>query len=197
MEIPAALVKELREKTGAGMMECKAALQEAGGDLEKAVTILRKRGLASAARKAGRTTSEGIVSAYIHPGGKIGVLVEVNCETDFVARTDDFQQLVRDLAMHIAATDPKYVRREEVTEDILEGERDVYRDQAKQLGKPEAILGKIVEGKVSRYFAENCLYDQSFVKNPDTTVKEHIDSKIATIKENISVKRFVRYKIGE
>jgi len=197
MEIPAALVKELREKTGAGMMECKAALQEAGGDLEKAVTILRKRGLASAARKASRTTSEGIVSAYIHPGGKIGVLVEVNCETDFVARTDDFQQLVRDLAMHIAATDPKYVRREEVTEDILERERDVYRDQAKQLGKPEAILGKIVEGKVSRYFAENCLYDQSFVKNPDTTVKEHIASKIATIKENISVKRFVRYKIGE
>lgn len=197
MEIPAALVKELREKTGAGMMECKAALQEAGGDLEKAVTILRKRGLASAARKAGRTTSEGIVSAYIHPGGKIGVLVEVNCETDFVARTDDFQQLVRDLAMHIAATDPKYVRREEVTEDILERERDVYRDQAKLSGKPEAILGKIVEGKVARYFAENCLYDQSFVKNPDTTVKEHIDSKIATIKENISVKRFVRYKIGE
>lgn len=197
MEIPAALVKELREKTGAGMMECKGALQEAGGDLEKAVTILRKRGLASAARKAGRTTSEGVVSAYIHPGGKIGVLVEVNCETDFVARTDDFQQLVRDLAMHIAATDPKYVRREEVTEDILERERDVYRDQAKQSGKPEAILEKIVEGKVSRYFAENCLYDQSFVKNPDTTVKEHIDSKIATIKENISVKRFVRYKIGE
>ncbi|MGI8783393.1 MAG: translation elongation factor Ts [Acidobacteriota bacterium] len=197
MEIPAALVKELREKTSAGMMECKAALQEAEGDLEKAVTILRKRGLASAARKAGRTTSEGIVSAYIHPGGKIGVLVELNCETDFVARTDDFQQLVKDVAMHIAATDPKYVRRDEVTEDILERERDVYREQARQSGKPEAILAKIVEGKVSRYFAENCLYDQSFVKNPDTTVKEHIDSKIATIKENISVKRFVRYKIGE
>ncbi len=197
MTITAQQVKELREQTGAGMMECKKALAEAEGDLSKAVTILRERGLSAANKKADRETGEGIVGEYIHTGGKLGVLVEVNCETDFVARTDDFQELVRDIAMHIAASNPSYVRREDVKQGELEGEKDIYRNQALAAGKPEKVVDQIVEGKLNKYYAEVCLYSQPFVKDPEVTVEEVIKSKIATIKENISVKRFVRYKVGE
>ncbi len=197
MTITAQQVKALRDQTGAGMMECKKALSEAEGDLNRAVTILRERGLAAAARKADRETREGIVGEYIHAGGKLGVLVEVNCETDFVARTDEFQELVRDIAMHIAASNPSYVRREDVSEEESEGERDIYRNQALAAGKPEKVVDRIVEGKLNKYYAEVCLYDQPFVKDPEITLEEVVKSKIATLKENISVKRFIRYKIGE
>ncbi len=197
MTITAQQVKALRDQTGAGMMECKKALSEAEGDLNRAVTILRERGLAAAARKADRQTREGIVGEYIHAGGKLGVLVEVNCETDFVARTDEFQELVRDIAMHIAASNPSYVRREEASEEELEGERGIYRTQALAAGKPEKVVDRIVEGKLNKYYSEVCLYDQPFVKDPDITVEEVVKSKIATLKENIAVKRFIRYKIGE
>ncbi len=197
MTITAQQVKELRDQTGAGMMECKKALSEAEGDLNRAVTILRERGLAAAAKKADRETREGIVGEYIHAGGKLGVLVEVNCETDFVARTDEFQGLVRDIAMHIAASNPSYVQREEASEEELEGERAIYRNQALAAGKPEKVVDRIVEGKLNKYYSEVCLYDQPFVKDPDITVEEVVKSKIATLKENISVKRFIRYKIGE
>ena len=197
MTITAQQVKTLRDQTGAGMMECKKALSEAEGDLDRAVTILRERGLAAAAKKADRETREGVVGEYIHAGGKLGVLVEVNCETDFVARTDEFQELVRDIAMHIAASNPSYVRREEASEEELEGERGIYRNQALAAGKPEKVVDRIVEGKLNKYYAEVCLYDQPFVKDPEMTVEEVVKSKIATLKENISVKRFVRYKIGE
>lgn len=197
MTITAQQVKQLRDQTGAGMMECKKALSEAEGDLNRAVTILRERGLAAAAKKADRETREGIVGEYIHAGGKLGVLVEVNCETDFVARTDEFQSLVRDIAMHIAASNPSYVQREEASEEELEGERAIYRNQALAAGKPEKVVDRIVEGKLNKYYSEVCLYDQPFVKDPDITVEEVVKSKIATLKENISVKRFIRYKIGE
>jgi elongation factor Ts len=197
MTITAQQVKQLRDQTGAGMMECKKALSEAEGDLNRAVTILRERGLAAAAKKADRETREGIVGEYIHAGGKLGVLVEVNCETDFVARTDEFQGLVRDIAMHIAASNPSYVQREEASEEELEGERAIYRNQALAAGKPEKVVDRIVEGKLNKYYSEVCLYDQPFVKDPDITVEEVVKSKIATLKENISVKRFIRYKIGE
>jgi len=197
MTITAQQVKALRDQTGAGMMECKKALSEAEGDLNRAVTILRERGLAAAAKKADRQTREGIVGKYIHAGGKLGVLVEVNCETDFVARTDEFQELVRDIAMHIAASNPSYVRREEASEEELEGERGIYRTQALAAGKPEKVVDRIVEGKLNKYYAEVCLYDQPFVKDPEITVEEMVKSKIATLKENIAVKRFIRYKIGE
>jgi elongation factor Ts len=197
MTVTAQMVKELRERTGAGMMDCKNALTEAGGDLEQAVDVLRKKGLAAAAKKAGRSTSEGLVASYIHAGGKIGVLVEVNCETDFVARTDEFQQLVSDVAMHIAAADPRFVRREEVTESVLERERRLFREQAIEEGKPEAVVDRIVEGKIGKFFAETALLEQPFVKDPDKTVADLIKERIATIGENIQVSRFVRYRLGD
>jgi elongation factor Ts len=191
------MVKELRERTGAPMMQCKTALTEANGSIDDAIQLLRKKGLASAAKKAGRTTAEGAVGSYIHAGGRIGVLVEVNCETDFVARTDEFQELVKDIAMHIAAADPRFVRREEVTEDDLERERQVYREQALATGKPENVVGRIVEGKMEKFYAETTLLEQPFVKNPDQTVGEMIVEKVAKIGENIQVRRFARFKLGE
>jgi elongation factor Ts len=196
MTITAESVKELREKTGVGFMECKSALQESNGDLEAAVVILRKRGLASLAKKSGRETKDGLIGAYIH-NGKIGVMVEVNCETDFVARNPDFQVLVKDLAMHIAASDPRFIRKEDVTEDVLAGEREIYKEQARATGKPENVLEKIVEGRMSKYYSEACLLEQPFVKDPALSVRDHIASYIQKIGENIQVRRFVRYKLGE
>jgi elongation factor Ts len=197
MEVTAQMVKELRERTGAGMMDCKSALAEAGGDLEKAAEVLRKRGLAAAAKKAGRIAAEGAVGSYIHGGGKIGVLVEVNCETDFVARTDEFRELVRDLAMHIAAADPRYLSRDEVTEDVLAKEREIFRQRALDEGKPANVVDRIVEGRVGKFYAETVLLEQPFVKDPDKTVEQVITEKIATIKENIRVRRFARFQLGE
>jgi len=196
MSITAEMVKELREKTGVGFMECKSALQESKGDIEGAVTILRKRGLASAAKKSSRETKDGLIGAYIH-NGKIGVMLEVNCETDFVARNPDFQALVKDLAMHIAASDPRFIRKEDVTEDVLASEREIYRAQARATGKPENVLDKIVEGRMSKYYSEACLLEQPFVKDPSITVRDHIAAHIQKIGENIQVRRFVRYKLGE
>lgn len=196
MTISAELVKELREKTGVGFMECKSALQESKGDLEAAITILRKRGLASAAKKSGRETKDGLVGAYIH-NGKIGVMVEVNCESDFVARNPEFQALVKDIAMHIAASDPGFIRKEDVTEDVLASEREIYREQARATGKPENVLDKIVEGRMSKYYSEACLLEQPFVKDPSISVRDHIAAYIQKIGENIQVRRFVRYKLGE
>jgi len=196
MSITAEMVKELREKTGVGFMECKSALQESKGDIEGAVTILRKRGLASAAKKSSRETKDGLIGAYIH-NGKIGVMLEVNCETDFVARNPDFQTLVKDLAMHIAASDPRFIRKEDVTEDVLASEREIYRAQARATGKPENVLDKIVEGRMSKYYSEACLLEQPFVKDPSITVRDHIAAHIQKIGENIQVRRFVRYKLGE
>lgn len=197
MEITAALVKELRERTGTGMMECKSALVEAKGDVEGAITLLRKKGLSAGVKKAHRETSEGLVGSYIHIGGKIGVLVEVNCETDFVARNSDFQQLVKDLCMHTAASAPRFVSREEVTPEIIATEREIYREQAVKTGKPPAVVEKIVEGKVEKFFAEACLLEQPFVKDPAITVKDLVSSLIAKIGENIRVRRFVRFALGE
>ena len=197
MKVTAQMVKELRERTSAPMMDCKAALTEADGDMDKAVEILRKKGIASAEKKSGRIASEGAVGSYIHAGGKIGVLVEVNSETDFVARTDEFQDLVRDIAMHIAAADPRYLDREEVTQADLDRERDIFREQALASGKPENVVDRIVEGKLGKYYSENCLLEQAFVKDPDKTVGELITEKVAKIGENIRVRRFVRYALGE
>jgi len=197
MQVSAQMVKELRERTGAGMMDCKSALAEVAGDLEKAVDVLRKKGLAAAAKKAGRVASEGLVGAYIHAGGKLGVLVEINSETDFVARTDEFQELVKDIAMHIAAAEPRFVRREEVDADLLERERAIYRDQAAATGKPANVIEKIVEGKLEKFFAESCLLEQPFVKNPDQTIGQLVQDKVAKIGENIQVRRFSRFKLGE
>jgi elongation factor Ts len=197
MKITAQMVKELRERTGAGMLDCKNALTDNGGDIEKAVDALRKKGLAKAAKKAGRVTAEGAVGSYIHAGGKIGVLVEINCETDFVARTDDFLDIVREVGMHIAAADPRFVRREEVTTDHLDREREIYRDQALAEGKPEKIVDRIVEGKIEKFYAECVLLEQPFVKNPDQTVSEYLAEKVAKIGENIQVRRFTRYLLGE
>jgi len=196
MSISAELVKELREKTGVGFMECKSALQEAKGDIEAAVTILRKRGLASLAKKSGRETKDGLIGAYIH-NGKIGVMLEVNCETDFVARNPDFQALVKDLAMHIAASDPRFISKEDVTEDVLAHEREIYTEQARATGKPEHVLAKIVEGQMSKYYATACLLEQPFVKDPSISVREHIAAHIQKIGENIQVRRFIRYRLGE
>jgi elongation factor Ts len=196
MSVSAERVKELREKTGVGFMECKSALQEANGDLDAATTILRKKGLASAAKKSGRETKEGLIGSYIH-NGKIGVMVEVNCESDFVARNADFQSLVKDIAMQIAASDPRFIRKEDVTEDVLAKEREIYKEQARSTGKPENVLDKIVEGRMSKYYAESCLLEQPFVKEPNVTVKDHIASHVQKIGENIQVRRFVRYKLGE
>ena len=196
-EITAQMVKQLREQTGAGMMDCKQALNETGGNMEAAVDFLRKKGLAAAAKKAGRVTAEGAVGSYIHGGGKLGVLVEVNCETDFVARTDAFQELVRDIAMHIAAAEPRFVRREEVTQDVLDREREIFRDQALASGKPAAVVEKIVTGKLEKYYSEFVLLEQPFVKNPDQTVGQMIAEKVGKIGENIQVRRFTRFKLGE
>ncbi|MDP9120460.1 MAG: translation elongation factor Ts [Acidobacteriota bacterium] len=197
MEITAQMVKQLRERTGAGMLDCKNALTEAQGDMEKAVDLLRKKGLAAAAKKAGRITAEGVVDSYIHGGGRIGVLVEVNCETDFVARTDPFRDLVKDIAMHIAAAEPRCVRREEVTQEVLDRERAIFRDQALASGKPANVVERIVEGKIDKYYSEFVLLEQPFVKNPDLTVGQMISEAIAKIGENIQVRRFARFKLGE
>jgi elongation factor Ts len=195
--VSAQLVKELRDRTGAGFTVCREALLESGGDIEQAINILRKKGQAAAAKKAQRATSEGLVSCYIHAGGRIGVLVEINCESDFVARTDDFQRLCHDVAMHIAALDPRFLRREDVTQEILDRERDIYREQAKQTGKPENVIEKIVNGKMEKFYEENCLYEQHFIKDEGMTVKELIDLAIAKVGENIGVRRFSRFKVGE
>jgi len=197
MAISAAQVKELREKTGAGMMDCKKALTEANGDMEKAIEILREKGLAAAEKKAGRVAAEGLVEAYIHAGGRIGVLVEVNCETDFVAKTEEFRSFVRDIAMQIAAMNPKYVKRDEVPEDVVNKEREILRTQALNEGKPEHIVEKIVEGRLEKYFKEICLLEQPFIKDGDKTVEQLVKEKIARIGENISVRRFVRFELGE
>jgi elongation factor Ts len=193
----AQLVKQLRDRTGAGFGDCRAALVESGGDIEQAINILRKKGQAAAAKKAQRATSEGLVSCYIHAGGKIGVLVEINCESDFVARTDAFQGLCHDVAMHIAALDPRFLRREDVTQETLDREREIYKDQAKQTGKPENVIEKIVTGKMEKFYEENCLYEQHFIKDEGTTVKELVDQAIAKVGENIAIRRFSRFKVGE
>src|SRR6185369_9376051 len=195
MDITAAMVKKLRDATGAGMMECKAALSEANGDLEAAITLLRKRGLASAAKKAGRATSEGLIGHYIHMGGKIGVLVEINCESDFVARTDKFQELTKEIAMHIAAASPTYVRREEVPADIVDREKDIYRDQVKD--KPAHVIDKIVEGKLNSFYQQFCLMEQASVRDADVTISQLVQDAIRILGENITVARFVRMKVGE
>ncbi len=197
VKIDAKLVKELREKSGAPMGDCLKALQEAKGDMEAAFVVLRKRGMASAAKKASRSTNEGAVGTYIHAGGKIGVLVELNCESDFVARTTEFQELLRDIAMHIAATDPRYVRREDVTEEDIAREKDVYRAQAAASGKPANIVEKMLEGKMSKFYEEVCLLDQPFIKEQTQTIGQLIASKVAKLGENISVRRFARFKVGD
>jgi elongation factor Ts len=197
MEITAANVKDLREKTGAGMMDCKNALVEAKGDMEGAIVILRKKGLASAQKKASRIAAEGMIGHYIHAGGKLGVLVEVNCETDFAARSADFQTLVKDIAMHIAAQNPLYVRRDEVPAEELTKEKEIYKDQARASGKPEHIIDKIAEGKLESYYQMTCLYDQAFVKDPNLTVEQLINNAVGKIGENIRVRRFMRFKTGE
>jgi elongation factor Ts len=197
VNITAAQVKELREKTNAPMMDCKHALTESKGDMEGAIVILRKKGVATAAKKATRATSEGTVTSYIHAGGKIGVLVEVNCESDFVARTDDFKGLVHDIAMHIAATDPRYIRKEDVSADAFEKEKDIYRAQAAQTGKPAPVIEKIVEGKMGKFYEEVCLYEQPFIKDQTMTVHQLIATVVGKLGENISVRRFARFKVGD
>jgi len=195
MAISADQVKKLRDATGAGMMECKSALTEASGDMEAATTLLRKRGLATAAKKAGRSTSEGLIGHYIHMGGKIGVLVEVNCESDFVARTDKFQELTRELAMHIAAANPTYVRREDVPADVVARERDIYKDQVKD--KPAQVIDKIVEGKMNSYYQQFCLMEQASVRDPNVTITQLVQDAIRILGENMTISRFVRFKVGE
>ena len=197
MEISASSVKELREKTGAGMMDCKKALGECGGDVQKAIDYLRQKGLAAAAKKADRVAADGAVGAYVHPGGKIGVLVEINCETDFVARTAEFQMLVKDIAMQVAAANPQYVRREEVSPQDLAKEKSLYRQQALETGKPEKVVDKIVDGKIERFYSEVCLLEQAFIKDPDKKVAEVVNDAIARLGENIQVRRFARYHLGE
>ena len=197
MAISAAQVKELRERTGVGMMECKSALEQSGGDLSEAEKILRKKGLAAAEKKAARATSEGAIGSYIHAGGKLGVLVEINCETDFVARTPQFQQLLKDVAMHVAASNPRFVSRDEVTPGVLEAEREIYRAQAAATGKPPAVVEKIVEGKLEKYYEEFCLLEQPFVKDPETTVGGMVSQQVAKIGENIRIRRFVRFRLGD
>jgi elongation factor Ts len=196
-EISASLVKQLRERTGAGMMECKSALNEAKGDIAEAEVVLRKRGIASAGKKASRTTKQGTVGSYIHAGAQLGVLVEVNCESDFVARTDDFQELVRDVAMHIAAADPQFVRKEDVTQAAIDKEKDIQRARALNEGKPEKMVDKIVEGRMAKFYEEVCLYEQPFVKENTVTIDQLIKTKIAKLGENISVSRFARFKVGD
>ena len=195
MEITAAMVKKLRDATGAGMMECKAALTEANGDLDAATTLLRKRGLAAATKKAGRSTSEGLIGHYIHMGGKIGVLVEINCESDFVARTDKFQELAKEIAMHIAAAAPTFVRREDVPADVIAREKEIYKDQVKD--KPAQVIDKIVDGKLNSYYQQFCLMEQASVRDPNVTITQLVQDAIRILGENISVRRFVRMKVGE
>ena len=197
MEISAQLVKQLRERTGAGMMECRNALTEAKGDLAEGEVILRKKGIASAAKKSSRTTKQGVISAYIHPGAQLGVLIEVNCESDFVARTDDFQELVHDLAMQVAAADPRFIRKEDVTQSALDKEKDIQRARALAEGKPEKMADKIVEGRMNKYYEEVCLYEQPFIKENTTSIGELIKAKIAKLGENITVSRFERFKVGD
>jgi elongation factor Ts len=196
-EITASLVKQLRERTGAGMMECKSALVEAKGDLTEGEVVLRKRGIASAGKKASRATKQGLIGTYIHHGGQLGVMVEVNCESDFVARTDDFQELVHDIAMHIAAADPKFIRKEDVTEDVIEKEKDIHKARALAEGKPEKMLDKITEGRMAKFYEEICLLEQPFVKEATLTVGQLVKTKIAKLGENISVARFIRFKVGD
>src|SRR5467141_2402881 len=197
VNIPAQLVKELRERTGGGFADCRSALVEAGANIEAAIDVLRKKGQAAAQKKAARQATEGLVGHYIHAGGKIGVLIEVNCESDFVARTEDFQRLCHDVAMHIAALDPRYVRREEVTQEMLDREREIYREQARATGKPDPVIEKIVNGKMEKFYEENCLYEQHFIKDESLTVQELIHQAVAKLGENISVRRFFRLKVGE
>jgi len=195
--ISAKMVMQLREKTGAGIMDCKGALTECNGDMDKALDFLRKKGLATAAKRAGRAMTEGIVESYIHMDSKLGVLVEVNCETDFVAKNDDFKAFAKNIAMHIAATNPVGIRSEDVPEEIIAKEKEIYHGQVLEMGKPEKIADKIVEGKLQKYFKENCLMDQAYVRNPEVTIADLLNELIAKIGENISIKRFVRFKIGE
>jgi elongation factor Ts len=197
MEVSANIVKQLREKTGAGFMDCKKALTETGGDVEKAIDYLRKRGVAAAAKKADRVVTDGAVGAYVHPGGKVGVLLEINCETDFVARNAEFQALLKDMAMQVAAANPRYVRREEVSAEESEREKSIYRQQALETGKPEKVIEKIVEGKMERFYSEVCLLEQPFIKDPDRKVSAVINDAIARLGENIQVRRFARYHLGE
>lgn len=197
MEVSANIVKQLREKTGAGFMDCKKALAETGGDVEKAIDYLRKRGVAAAAKKADRVVTDGAVGAYVHPGGKVGVLLEINCETDFVARNAEFQALLKDMAMQVAAANPRYVRREEVSAEESEREKSIYRQQALETGKPEKVIEQIVEGKMERFYSEVCLLEQPFIKDPDRKVSAVINDAIARLGENIQVRRFARYHLGE
>ncbi|MFT9494977.1 translation elongation factor Ts [Anaerosolibacter sp.] len=196
MAVTAGMVKELRESTGAGMMDCKKALEETNGDMEKAVEVLREKGLAKAAKKAGRIAAEGLVEAYIH-GGRIGVLVEVNSETDFVAKNDEFKQFVKDVAMQIAASNPLYIRREEVSEEVIQKEKEILRAQALNEGKPEKIVDKMVEGRIDKFFKEVCLLEQPFIRDPDITIQDLLNQKIAKIGENLSIRRFMRFEVGE
>ncbi|MBC8394774.1 MAG: translation elongation factor Ts [Deltaproteobacteria bacterium] len=195
--ISAEMVKQLREKTGAGIMDCKAALSECDGDMTQAVDFLRKKGLATAAKRAGRAMTEGIIQAYVHTGGKIGVLVEVNCETDFVAKTDDFLEFAKNIAMHIAATSPLGINPEDIPDDVINKEKEIYRAQALEMGKPEKMLDKIAEGKLNKFYKENCLLNQLYVRDPSLTVTDALNDVIAKIGENITIKRFVRFQIGE
>jgi elongation factor Ts len=197
MEITAALVKQLRERTGAGMMECKQALVESKGDLAEGEVVLRKRGISSAGKKSGRATHQGLIGTYIHAGGQLGVMVEVNCESDFVARTGDFKDLVHDVAMHIAAADPRYLRREDVPEAVLDKEKEIARDRARAEGKPEKVLDRIVEGRIAKFYEETCLMDQPFVKEGTLTIDQLVKTKIAKLGENIAIPRFVRFKVGD
>ena len=196
-EISAAMVKQLREKTGAGMMDCKSALREVGGDVEKAIEFLRKKGLATAQKRAGRAMTQGTIQSYIHMNAKLGVLVEVNCETDFVAKNDDFLGFAKNIAMHIAASNPLGIAPEDIAQEVIEKEKEIYRAQALEMGKPENVLDKIVEGKLKKFYQDNCLMNQPYVRDPDITIADLLNELIAKIGENISIKRFVRYQIGE
>jgi elongation factor Ts len=195
--ISAKMVKQLREKTGAGMMDCKKALSECDGDIDKSIEFLRKKGLATAAKRAGRALTEGTIQSYIHMGGKLGVLVEISCETDFVAKNEDFKEFAKNIAMHIAATSPLGIKPEDVPQETIEKEKEIYRAQALEMGKPEKIVEKIVEGKLNSFYKENCLLNQPYVRDPDRTISDYLNELIAKIGENISIKRFVRYQIGE
>lgn len=197
MEVSIELVKDLRQRTGAGIIDCKTALHEAKGDMEAAIEYLRRKGLATAAKKAGRIATDGMVSSYIHAGGKMGVLVEINCETDFVAKTEDFQSFVKNIAMHIAAANPQYIRREEIPAEVLEKEKRIYRSQAIESGKPEKVIDKIVQGKMERFYSEVCLLEQTYFKDADLIVKEVLDAMIAKVGENINIRRFARFQLGE
>jgi len=197
MEIPIELVKDLRQRTGAGVIDCQKALKETSGNIELAIDYLRKKGLAAAAKKAGRIATDGLIASYIHPGEKVGVLVEINCETDFVAKTEEFQTFVKNMAMHIAAANPHYISREDVPSEVIEKEKEIYRTQALESGKPAKVIDKIVEGKLERFFAEVCLLEQTYIRDPDLTIKDVLDQMIAKIGENIVIRRFVRYQLGE